>query len=58
MRLWDVADRRPIRTFYGHEKPVWSVAFVPDGKHAVSGGYDTVIKVWDLATGKTVGIGD
>jgi WD40 repeat protein len=55
MRLWDVPGRRLLRTFLGHEKPVWAVAFVPDGKHAVSGGYDTVIKVWELDTGRTVG---
>ena len=33
MHLWDVASRTLIRSFNGHEKPVWSVAFTPDGAH-------------------------
>jgi WD40 repeat protein len=54
MHLWDVKTRTLIRSFSGHEKPVWSVAFTPDGRRGVSGGYDQVIKVWDLATGNPV----
>ena len=35
----------------GHEKAVWSVAFSPDGKTALSGGGDEVLRLWDLSSG-------
>jgi WD40 repeat protein len=37
-----------------NRKPVWAVAFSPDGARAISGGHAEVIKVWDLETGKDV----
>jgi WD40 repeat protein len=40
----------------GHERPVWAVAFSPDGKQGVSAGYDQVLKIWDLATGKQISV--
>jgi WD40 repeat protein/serine/threonine protein kinase len=38
----------------GHDGPVRSVAFSPNGKLALSGGEDNTIRVWDLATGESV----
>jgi WD40 repeat protein len=32
-----------------------SVAFSPDGKRIVSGGYDKTIRLWDVATGTQIG---
>jgi WD40 repeat protein len=49
-----VAQRKPLRRLVGHEKGVFAVAFTPDGKRLVSGGFDTVIKVWDAETGREV----
>jgi WD40 repeat protein/serine/threonine protein kinase len=40
------------RTLRGHTGPVHSVAFSPDGKRLVSGGYDGTVKVWDAQTGQ------
>jgi len=54
MKLWTIPGGQPVAEYQGHEKPVWSVAFSPDGSRGVSGGYDQVIKVWDLATGKPI----
>jgi len=33
---------------------VRSLAYSPDGKHIVSGSYDSTVKVWNAATGKQV----
>jgi NB-ARC domain/TIR domain/APAF-1 helical domain/WD domain, G-beta repeat len=42
-----------VRTLQGHTSRVSAVAVTPDGRHAVSGSYDTTLRVWDLATGET-----
>lgn len=38
----------------GHDGPVYSVAYTPDGKTLVSGGHDKTVRVWNLATGRNV----
>jgi WD40 repeat protein len=42
------------RTLRGHSGLVRSLAYSPDGKHIVSGSYDSTVKVWNAATGKQV----
>jgi len=46
----------PVRmnVLEGHNDSVSSVAYLPDGKHIVSGSYDKTICVWDAETGKVV----
>jgi WD40 repeat protein len=41
-----------LLTFSEHTAPVHAVAFSPDGKRLVSGGFDGQVKIWDAATGK------
>ena len=43
-------DHRPgfLRRFSGHDGWVTSVSFTPDGTHAVSGGLDGTVRLWDL----------
>jgi WD40 repeat protein/serine/threonine protein kinase/tetratricopeptide (TPR) repeat protein len=56
-RLWDVATGKPIGRALDH--PGGSVvagAFSPDGKIAVTGGYDGTARLWDAATGRPLGV--
>jgi len=52
--VWDFEDQREIATLDGHDGPVTSVAFLPDGR-VVTAGDDWKILIWDLA-GKEPGI--
>ncbi|MFA4911433.1 MAG: caspase family protein [Desulfobacteria bacterium] len=52
VKLWEVSTGQKIRTFTGHTGDVWSVAFSPNGRHAVSAGrLDKTIKLWEISTG-------
>jgi WD40 repeat protein len=51
VRLWSVADGKPVAEFAGHTCHVYDVAFHPDGKSLVSGDLKGVVKQWDLARG-------
>ncbi|KAJ6583549.1 WD40-repeat-containing domain protein [Mycena vulgaris] len=48
----DVSGGKQLQQLDGHEDRVWSVAFSPDGLHAISGSDDKTVRVWDVATGK------
>ncbi len=52
LKLWDVATGREIRAFIG-DRAIYSAAFSPDGRYALSGSYET-LKLWDIATGKEI----
>ena len=54
--IWILQPRPPsrpslIRTFTGHRAAVWSVAFSPDGRTALSGSEDKTLKLWEIAAG-------
>jgi WD40 repeat protein len=40
----------------GLSKGVYSVAFSPDGRFALSGSLDETLRLWDIATGKEIQI--
>ena len=56
--IWGAAraDDRPIPQIDtgGHMAAIRGIAFTPGGKQLVSAGEDKVIRVWDVASGKTV----
>lgn len=45
---------RELRRLEGHRGEAACVAITPDGKSILSGGKDSTLRVWDLATGKEV----
>ena len=51
LRMFTVSIERVI---LGHEGPVLSVAFAPNGQALVSGGQDKTARSWNLADGKQV----
>jgi WD40 repeat protein len=54
VKLWSIADGRPVRELAGHLCHVYNIAFHPDGKHLVSADLKGVVKIWDLAKGESV----
>lgn len=55
LRLWTLAETGKSRLLLGHKGPVVTVSFSGDGKLLASGGHDGTARIWDVATGKTVG---
>lgn len=47
----DRKTRGVLHTLVGPSPPVWSVAFLPDGRILVTGSGDGVIRRWDVETG-------
>ena len=45
---------QPPRIPFAHDSAVGTVAFAPDGVHIVSGAEDSIIRVWNRATGTEV----
>jgi WD40 repeat protein len=60
VRLWELpahlfpSSLAPgeVRRFAGHSGIVWTVAYSPNGRHALSGGVDHSVCLWDVNTGK------
>ncbi|PSM50308.1 hypothetical protein C7Y66_04645 [Chroococcidiopsis sp. CCALA 051] len=52
IRLYQVADGKPVLTCQAHTNWVTSLAFSPDGSTLASGSSDSKVKLWEIATGQ------
>ena len=52
--LIDRKARTLTRTLVGPGLPVWSVAFMPDGRTLLTGGADNIIRRWNAVTGEPI----
>lgn len=52
VKVWDIAHKRILHTFSGHELDIYSLDFSHDGRFIVSGSGDKKAKIWDLEKSK------
>jgi WD40 repeat protein len=55
-RIWDAASAKEIAVLHGHDKPVFSAAFSPDGSRIVTASWDKTARIWDAATAKEIAV--
>lgn len=52
IKLWNLRTGELLTTLSGHSDWVQSVAFSPDGRTLASGGFDRMIKIWQVNSGE------
>src|SRR5579862_7356553 len=52
----NAANVKQISLLKGHTKPVFTLAFSPDGKTLASGSIDTTVGLWNIAEGKQIAL--
>ncbi|OQO04650.1 hypothetical protein B0A48_09572 [Cryoendolithus antarcticus] len=48
IRVWDIAGKRIVHQFAGHEQDIYSLDFASDGQHIASGSGDRTIRLWNI----------
>jgi mono/diheme cytochrome c family protein len=54
-KVYDAKSGSKLATLTGHEGGIFAIAFSPDGKRVATGGYDGVVRLFELPTGKLKG---
>jgi WD40 repeat protein len=54
LRLWDLGKGKEVWSKQADPKECNTVVFSPDGRRAVSGGWDGYLKLWEVETGKVL----
>src|SRR5262245_48210964 len=55
VKIWDVATRKPLGRWRGHDCIILGLAFSSDGRRlATIGGEDKTVKLWDPLTGREI----
>lgn len=52
IKLWNTKNGTLLQTLNGHQAPVVSVSFSPDGNMLASGSYDKTVKLWNVQDGR------
>lgn len=53
VKIWDFYhDRKCLRDYVGHSKPIKTIDFSSDAKQFLSGSFDHSLKIWDTESGK------
>src|SRR5262249_15206223 len=47
VRIWDALRAEPMRVLAGHEGPVFSAVFSPNGEQVMSASWDSTARLWD-----------
>jgi WD40 repeat protein len=48
----DLAKGEEVGALKGHEGPIFTCVYLPDGKRALTGSRDGTIRLWDVSAGK------
>jgi len=52
LHVWDVVDRREVRTLPLTSQVVYDLAYSPDGKYLGAALYDGTVRLWEMPAGK------
>ena len=51
-KVYDAKIGAKLATLSGHEGGIFAIAFSPDGQRVATGGYDGVVRIFEIPTGK------
>lgn len=52
IHIWDFMTHKLLMVIKNNGKKIHCIAYMPDGKHIVSGGVDKIVSIWNLSNGE------